>query len=112
LVKAVFKRFKDGEKVHHGFVKAYASVRLQLHKEIRKALSVGNIKTILFTGHSLGGALAVVAALDIRLHYADEAYKFNLITLGQPRVGNHAFSAAFKLHLQAQLLTCDFKINF
>ena len=43
------------------------------------------------TGHSLGGALAVFAALDIKTSFKS-AGEVTLYTYGQPRVGNEAFS--------------------
>lgn len=45
---------------------------------------------IYVTGHSLGGAIAIVAALDIHRTYG-KAIK--LYTFGEPRVGNAAFAA-------------------
>jgi predicted lipase len=43
------------------------------------------------TGHSLGGALAVFAAVDLQSNFA-AAGKVTLYTYGQPRVGNEVFS--------------------
>ena len=40
------------------------------------------------TGHSLGGALAVLCALDLQDIYGN----INLYTFGCPRVGNAAFA--------------------
>ena len=48
-----------------------------------------DIKQVIFTGHSLGGALAVVAAA--RSKYVGEVYTF-----GQPRVGNRKYSKQVK----------------
>ena len=47
--------------------------------------------TIFVNGHSLGGALAVFAALDIKL-YLKPSKKMTLYTYGQPRTGNEKFS--------------------
>jgi predicted lipase len=44
---------------------------------------------IFVSGHSLGGALAAFAALDIRMNLGASV---TLYTYGQPRVGNTAFS--------------------
>jgi predicted lipase len=44
---------------------------------------------IFVTGHSLGGALAVIAALDLKLSLN---VKVTVYTYGQPRVGNAKFS--------------------
>ena len=48
------------------------------------------------TGHSLGGAMAILAAADIKLtfHRVDEVYTF-----GQPRVGNAAFAKWFETQI-------------
>ncbi len=45
---------------------------------------------IFVTGHSLGGALAVFAALDIKETLPKTHVR--LYTYGQPRVGNEGFS--------------------
>jgi triacylglycerol lipase len=42
---------------------------------------------IFVTGHSLGGALAVLAAVDIKHNISPES-EVILYTYGQPRVGN------------------------
>ena len=46
---------------------------------------------ILFTGHSLGGAVATLFAFDI-CYYNLPYQIYSLITFGSPRVGNDAFS--------------------
>jgi hypothetical protein len=46
---------------------------------------------IFVTGHSLGGALAVLAAVDLKKNFYPRTYMI-LYTYGQPRVGNEAFS--------------------
>lgn len=53
--------------VHSGFWEAYSVVRGFLHGKLRQEL-MRNPTTVVFTGHSLGGALATYAALDISMH--------------------------------------------
>ena len=45
------------------------------------------------TGHSLGGAMAMLAALDLVHSGVVDAQSLSLYTFGQPRTGNHAFAA-------------------
>lgn len=79
-----------GGKVHKGFKQAYAKVR-SVVKEKLKAHNAEN-KTLWLTGHSLGGALAVLAAYELK----QQGYKVNgVYTIGQPRVGNNSFSNSF-----------------
>ncbi len=49
-------------------------------------------------GHSLGGALAQLAAYDIKMNCADSGadVKVSCYILGAPRVGNAAFARAFE----------------
>lgn len=60
--------------------------------------SFGDSRTVLPTvftsGHSLGGALATLAALDLKmsLNLSD----VRVITFGSPRVGNHVFTKWFE----------------
>jgi len=45
------------------------------------------------TGHSLGGALATLAAIDLRKAVPDRAHlDLSCYTFGAPRTGNHAFA--------------------
>lgn len=53
--------------VHAGFYEAYTVVRGFLHGVLRAEL-MKNPTTVIFTGHSLGGALATYAALDFKLN--------------------------------------------
>jgi len=80
-----FYKDKGGE-VHRGFYEAYAVVA----KEIILALK--KIRVPLYvTGHSLGGALATVAAMNL----PDQDQIAACYTFGSPRVGNDEFVEAF-----------------
>jgi hypothetical protein len=97
-------------KVHEGFLHAYRQVREVLVQEVlscldwaKQAHGTGrNINHIVVTGHSLGGALAVLAVLDIFLIHQrdvlpdlDENISVTLVTYGCPHVGNQAFADLF-----------------
>lgn len=51
---------------------------------------------VVFTGHSLGGALAVMAATDTILSAWVSYSRVLTYTFGQPRVGNYIFSKVLK----------------
>ena len=56
-----------------------------------------NLVKFYVTGHSLGGALATLAAYDMRAiakQYGNEA-NVSCYTFGAPRTGNHAFAREF-----------------
>ncbi len=74
-----------------------------------------NSRKLLGAGHSLGGALATLAAIDLKnLCKAREQLDVTLYTFGAPRTGNHPFAwdLAAKVNayilprLQAALLCC------
>lgn len=83
--------------VHRGFLRAYLAVRAKLWgKILENVLRVGGSGRIIVCGHSMGGALATVAALDLacRLDPADAA-KLVCVTFGAPHVGDGFFVQAF-----------------
>lgn len=85
--------------VHRGFYSAYHNttlrpVILSAVQEIRELY--GNIN-IIVTGHSMGGALASFCALDLTVNYGLQGVQ--LMTFGQPRVGNAAFASYFSKHV-------------
>jgi len=57
-----------------------------------------NLPQLLSAGHSLGGALATLAAFDIRRHLLDNMQSDAEVvcyTFAAPRTGNHAFAREY-----------------
>ncbi|GAB4384667.1 MAG: lipase family protein [Elainellaceae cyanobacterium] len=80
----------SGAKMHSGFSAAYMSVRKQIHEY----LSTHDAATVTTTGHSLGGALATLCAVDVQYNFADKV-AIDVYTFGSPRVGNDGFRDSF-----------------
>ncbi|ORX90312.1 alpha/beta-hydrolase [Basidiobolus meristosporus CBS 931.73] len=94
-----------GIKVHGGFFRAYESLRAQVRDAIEL---LGSILAdefpeyeLIVTGHSLGAAIAVFAAMDLSQNYsgdkAAESFAINpkkmfVHTYGGPRIGNSGFA--------------------
>lgn len=72
-----------------GFWNAYASTRAELKEVIRLILDENPGVSVYITGHSMGGALAVLAAYDLAVNFN---MKVNMYNFGGPRVGNPSFS--------------------
>ncbi|KAF7721427.1 hypothetical protein EC973_004692 [Apophysomyces ossiformis] len=86
----------SGAKVHTGFYKAYKEVAEHVVMEMRKQLDKYPKYKVVVTGHSLGGALAILGALD--LYQRDTRFSKNnlsIYTYGGPRVGNPEFAYYF-----------------
>lgn len=82
--------FCNGCQVHQGFYATYNGVSSLVKSQVEKLMTLFTSAKIVFTGHSLGGALAVLCALDLHRTYN----KFDhLTTFGQPRVGNDKLAA-------------------
>ena len=71
--------------VHGGFLAAFSSLLPQLDRVIADASVAGSIPRLFFTGHSMGGAVAQLAAAHYHLHSPW------LVTFGAPSLGNSAF---------------------
>jgi triacylglycerol lipase len=79
-------------KFHRGFMAAYFAIRDRL----LQAVDPFQGKSIVVTGHSLGGAVATIAALDMQYNLGQSNdLSFSLYTFGSPRVGNEAQVASF-----------------
>jgi len=79
----------SGCSVHIGFNQGFNSVKSQVEANLNSLLALYRSAKIVVTGHSLGGALGVMAAAHIQNVYknVDQLY-----TMGQPRVGNDKFA--------------------
>jgi len=85
----------DGVNVHDGFSSQYGAA----HKDIIATLERHPAAEYVVTmGHSLGGAIASVAALDAahRLPKLAAAGRVRSITFGSPRPGSEAFVARYQ----------------
>jgi hypothetical protein len=80
-----------GATVHKGFYNAYLSVARQVNLAAKSLLANCQGCHIYVTGHSLGGAVATLAAADLFSLTPD----LTLYTFGSPRVGDLAFATYF-----------------
>jgi hypothetical protein len=80
--------YGDEFRVHDGFLKAYKSIREQLHTVPMTDFDNYDIVTC---GHSLGGALATLCGVYLPIGNN----KVYTITFGSPRVGNDKFVKVF-----------------
>lgn len=95
--------------IHAGFWAAYLSIRTELLSAIQTALEEGGKEGgfpphIYCTGHSLGGALAQLAAYDLSINFpclVKDGGKVEVYTLGAPRVGNPAFASVYESRVPA-----------
>lgn len=84
----------SGVRVHSGFLKQYQSMRFAVMSSIYKMAWKGQRKKIVFTGHSLGGALATLCGAVVKEEIPE--LHVSVYTFGSPRVGNKAFAQVFK----------------
>ncbi len=85
----------EGSLVHSGFGRAYASARSAIVAVLQRAgvlassgdstLRAGSAPSLLLTGHSLGGALALLAARELGAALGPH---LTIYTFGAPRVGD------------------------
>ncbi|KAI8871721.1 alpha/beta-hydrolase [Ramicandelaber brevisporus] len=83
-----------GSKVHAGFLAAYRSVDDIIKDTLKDLLKKHPDYTVVFTGHSLGGAEALIAAVDIATatDIIPSACTVRYFGIGIPRTGNSAFA--------------------
>jgi predicted lipase len=83
-VKAPKSWFGEKCKVHKGWLEQWETIRHRVHY-----LTEG-LDQIIITGHSLGGALATFAAIEL-----SKKMHVTLVTFGSPRVGSLKFVRLF-----------------
>jgi len=86
-----------GALVHTGFLDALNSVKDQVVEAVKNLTYNVNITEIYFSGHSLGAALSVLAAVEIGI---DSGLPITCYNFGDPRVGNIIFADYFDNHIQ------------
>ena len=87
-----------GSRVHRGFLASWQANGLsdRVSEHVRELLDTAGDRRhvrVLTCGHSLGGAIASLAALDFAQRCDIEPAQLSCYTFGCPRTGNHAFAA-------------------
>lgn len=85
------EHYNEFGRVHGGFVESYLSLRVDLWRLL--SIHLKQDFKINIVGHSRGGALAELCALDIAQRNPNE---IRLYTFGSPRVGQNTYKARFK----------------
>ncbi|MDH6669798.1 triacylglycerol lipase [Paenibacillus sp. LBL] len=91
-----FKYIKEPSLTHRGFTNIYASTRGQIMSALNR---LPHDKTLYITGHSLGGALATLCAVDIAAN-TDHTTPY-VFTYGSPRVGDPDFAMAYTKYVRS-----------
>jgi hypothetical protein len=101
---AAFDSRYPNVQVHSGFWGAYQDMKPGMMQGLKQAISDSGATTILYAGHSLGAAMAELAAIDLKINdYPNMLH--GSYTAGTPRVGNQAFADLF-----AQQIDVSFRL--
>jgi triacylglycerol lipase len=80
-------------KVHTGFLEDFEAIAGKVVSVVRAMIATsGQATPVYITGHSLGGALAILCALEFARQKIPVA---GVYTFGQPRVGNNVFAGIY-----------------
>ncbi|XP_021867300.1 probable feruloyl esterase A isoform X2 [Spinacia oleracea] len=81
--------------VHHGFYNAYHNTTLRpgVLDAVKRAKKFFGEIDLIVIGHSMGGAMAAICALDLTVHHGIK--NIQVTTFGQPRIGNAAFASYY-----------------
>lgn len=99
--KAVSMASPTGGKIHKGFYQAYGTVESQIQERLNKKDITQ--KPLFITGHSLGGALATIAAKRL-VHQGGISACY---TFGSPRVGDEEWVSQIKTPLYRLVNAAD-----
>ena len=83
---------EGGGKVHHGFQVALDAVWPEVKVRLKELTASGD-RSVWFTGHSLGAAMAVIAAGRWKNEYPKQVV--SLYSFGSPGVGNQNYIDAY-----------------
>ncbi|KAI8851375.1 class 3-domain-containing protein [Chytridium lagenaria] len=88
----VWKTTTDGNvRIHEGFLKAYKTLEPFINDELGRVLGeCSTCDTVVFTGHSLGAAMATIATYFYSVNGTLGDRRIRLYTFGSPRVATNA----------------------
>lgn len=96
-----------GARFHRGFMSALAEVWDPLHATVEQAMKV-KTRPLWVTGHSLGGAIALLAAWRFHQKFI---HVHRICTFGAPMIGNNAAAEAYHREFPNKIIryvdSCD-----
>ncbi|KAJ9455896.1 Lipase [Diplonema papillatum] len=87
--------FGDKPQCHEGFIAAWAAMEASIYEVVGAICPVDDPRPLFVTGHSLGGALAQIAAYYLTWKFYDQKKTAKVYAYASPRVGNFAFAASY-----------------
>ncbi|KAL8667999.1 MAG: hypothetical protein Q9168_007136 [Polycauliona sp. 1 TL-2023] len=78
----------DDCKIHRGFKDSWGEIKSAVTANMQRAVLAHPDYRIIVTGHSLGGAVATIAAAELRRLDSHFAAAVELYTFGSPRIAN------------------------
>jgi len=90
----LFPGLSSSIEVHQGFADEHAKTATTILAEVKRLLSQYGANSVTLVGHSLGGALAELDTLYMKLNLPSSV-SIHAFTYGTPRVGNDAWAAYF-----------------
>lgn len=82
-------------RTHRGYTEAFKSVATDMLASVDDLATPGSNPRIIFCGHSLGGALATMAAMFVACKRPHLRPNIVMVTFGAPQVGDGNFVAGF-----------------
>ena len=77
------------------FIVGFLTRYLSMHKSIAELIANQKPEKIRIIGHSMGGALAILAAIEFKAMNQSEDRKITCFTLAAPIIGDQRFSKLF-----------------
>lgn len=87
-----FRNLSSPVRAHGGFLLQFRALQTLFDPIVHNYMEQNNRKLLLCTGHSMGSAIGIIAALVYSLKYPN---RVSYIGIGTPRVGNLAFKKEF-----------------
>lgn len=81
--------------IHRGFQQAYLGLRDYILPTVEQLSTQNPTFEIIYTGHSLGGALASIGANDFVVNGVSLGKKISVITFGCPKIGDAGWARNF-----------------
>jgi len=93
LTQVSYSYVANGGKTETGFTNVYATIRTPIVQEVTNLSASGTYTTLYITGHSLGGALTILAAPDLA---GQTPFKQPIVyTFAGPRAGDPTFVSLY-----------------